>query len=110
MFLPPDQNQRAYHPREPRESRVSPRSSRDEGRDRDRERERERDKERDRERDRDGGRGGGKDRERRKGDTGKEKEKDKKRPFFSKENLTAASIGGAAVSLLNVLSEAAEGL
>jgi hypothetical protein len=27
-----------------------------------------------------------------------------------KENLTAASIGGAAVSLLNVLSEAAEGL
>ena len=27
-----------------------------------------------------------------------------------KENLTAASIGGAALSLLNVLSEAAEGL
>lgn len=39
------------------------------------------------------------------------REKDKtKTKWFSKENLTAASIGGAAVSLLNVLSEAAEGL
>ena len=45
----------------------------------------------------------------------REKSREKKAPPPQKvsrwkENLTAASIGGAAVSLLNVLSEAAEGL
>jgi hypothetical protein len=35
-------------------------------------------------------------------------QKDRKRRW--KENLSAGAIGGAAVSLLNVLSEAAEGL
>ena len=48
-------------------------------------------------------------------DREREKSKDKKasppqKVSRWKENLTAASIGGAAVSLLNVLSEAAEGL
>ena len=41
------------------------------------------------------------------GDRGSDASKPKSR---WKENLTAAGIGGAAVSLLNVLTEAAEGL
>lgn len=54
----------------------------------------------------------GRDRDR---DRDRERNRDKKAPPPQKvsrwkENLTAASIGGAAVSLLNVLSEAAEGL
>jgi hypothetical protein len=44
-------------------------------------------------------------------DKAKERERDQSaRRKRWRENLTAAGIGGAAVSLLNVLSEAAEGL
>jgi len=48
-------------------------------------------------------------------DDGMSREKDKKKPLVQGrrrwgENLTAAGLGGAAVSLLSVLSEAAEGL
>lgn len=80
----------------------------DERRDRERShRNRDHDRPRDRERD---------DRRRRERDRGdrdargpnKEVEQMKKKRW--KENLTAAGIGGAAVSLLNVLTEAAEGL
>ena len=95
--------------------------------DRDRERNRDRDRdsgERVRDRDRDLGR----DRDRERGKEGGERRKHGRSPNSSrhgsysksaekaksssrwKENLTAAGIGGAAVSLLNVLSEAAEGL
>lgn len=85
MFFPPTSRGEARDrekDREPRRRHSSPPRSRD----------RERDRERGDYRDRDGHR---------------EKEKPKSR---WKENLTAAGIGGAAVSLLNVLSEAAEGL
>lgn len=90
-------------------------------RDRDREREprggggerkyhsppRDRDRERDRERER-GERTKDRPKEKpREKQTSKVTEKPKSR---WKENLTAASMGGAAVSLFNVLSEAAEGL
>jgi hypothetical protein len=95
--------------------------------DRDRERNRDRDRdsgERVRDRDRDLGRDRDRERDRERGERRKhgsspnssrhgsypksaEKAKSSSR---WKENLTAAGIGGAAVSLLNVLSEAAEGL
>lgn len=88
-------------------------TSRGEGRDREKGRESRRrhsspPRSRDRDRDRDRERGDRRDRN-------GYKEKEKPRPVEKqksrwKENLTAASIGGAAVSLLNVLSEAAEGL
>jgi hypothetical protein len=59
-----------------------------------REREREREKERERERERD-----------------RDKDKDKKKGFkIGRRDVTAAGIGGAAMSLLTVLSEAAEGI
>lgn len=80
-------------------------------------------KERRKDRDREGSRGGGGEKARdREGSRGGEKARDREgsrgggkgRNGSSssrwKENLTAAGIGGAAVSLLNVLSEAAEGL
>ena len=86
MFFPSpsrEEGRDGHRSREPRRRHSSPPRSRD----------RERDRERGEHRERDQGH--------------KEKEKPKSR---WKENLTAASIGGAAVSLLNVLSEAAEGL
>lgn len=67
-------------------------------------------RDKDRERDRDGSR------HRRHRSKGKEqRDRDREREAYQKssrwkENLTAAGIGGAAVSLLTVLSEAAEGL
>ena len=91
------ERERAWKEREvPRESRESRESREERPRERrkhahghgHRDREREREKERERER---------------------EREKEKKGSRW-KENLTAAGIGGAAASLLNVLTEAAEGL
>ncbi|KAG0648801.1 hypothetical protein D0Z07_4722 [Hyphodiscus hymeniophilus] len=115
MLQPPPQGTQggAWAPSNPQQGQkgaptLHPSASRGEGRNRDREprrrhssppRSRDRERERERERER------GEHRERDHGH--KEKEKSKSR---WKENLTAASIGGAAVSLLNVLSEAAEGL
>jgi hypothetical protein len=82
MLYPTGGGRQERRDREPRRRHSSPPRSRERERDRDRDRDH---------RDRDAYR----------------KEEKKSR---WKENLTAASIGGAAVSLLNVLSEAAEGL
>jgi hypothetical protein len=81
---------------------------RDRDRDRDREKERDRERERERERDR---RRDSKDKHNKEKEKGKEKEKEKKKGWHvGGRELTAAGIGGAAVSLLTVLTEAAEGL
>lgn len=96
-------------------------NSRDHVRDRDRDRDRDvKDRDRDghRDRDRDGSRRRRHDSSssRAKGSDRRDRDRDSSRGGSYqkssrwKENLTAAGIGGAAVSLLNVLTEAAEGL
>lgn len=102
-------------------------NEKDRSRERERERDRERDssshkdhvRDRDREERRDRDRDGSRKRHssngsRAKGSDRRDRERDSREKYQKsnrwKENLTAAGIGGAAVSLLNVLTEAAEGL